>query len=228
MVTAARFFGDQVGSVSPVFLAFLAVHVLAGLTTVVTGAAAALVRKGSPRHIRAGRWYYRAITVVFVTATVLAAMRWRQDYYLFLIGAVAFAAATVGYQHRRRHRPGDTGHIVGMGASYAAMLTAFYVDNGPRLPLLDHLPVLAFWLLPSAIGAPVIARAVIRARRASEPRARQGAAAGLSTEQGARGGQPALGYGGRFTRSAGAPCSAARARPAASRPRPRRAACRRG
>jgi hypothetical protein len=54
-----------------------------------------------------------------------------------------------------------------MGASYVAMLTAFYVDNGPRWPLLDHLPVLAFWLLPSAIGAPVIARAVIRARRAA-------------------------------------------------------------
>jgi hypothetical protein len=164
MLTAARIFGDQVGSAAPVFLAFLAVHVLAGLTAVVTGAAAALVRKGSPRHIRAGRWYYRAITVVFATATVLAAMRWRQDYYLFIIGAVAFAAATIGYQHRRRHRPGDTGHIVGMGASYVAMLTAFYVDNGPHLPLWDRLPVLAFWLLPSAIGAPIIIRAVIRAR----------------------------------------------------------------
>jgi hypothetical protein len=167
MLTAARIFGDQVGSTAPVFLAFLAVHVLAGLTAVVTGAAAALVRKGTPRHIRAGRWYYRAITVVFATATVLAAMRWRQDYYLFLIGAVAFAAATIGYQHRRRHRPGDTGHIVGMGASYVAMLTAFYVDNGPHLPLWDRLPVLAFWLLPSAIGAPIIIRAVIRARHAA-------------------------------------------------------------
>ena len=97
----------------------------------VTGAVAALARKGSPRHIRAGRWYYRAITVVFATATILAAMRWRQDYHLFVIGAVAFTAATIGYRHRRRHRPGDTGHIAGMGIAYVAMLTAFYVDNGP-------------------------------------------------------------------------------------------------
>ncbi len=154
---------------------------LAGLTAVGTGAAAALVRKGSPRHIRAGRWYYRAITVVFVTATVLAAMRWRQDYYLFIIGAVAFGAATVGYQHRRRHRPGDTGHIVGMGGAYVAMLTAFYVDNGPHLPLLGHLPVLAFWLLPSAIGAPVIANAVMRTRAGrAAARARSGPAARLN------------------------------------------------
>ena len=164
MVTAARIFGDQVGSTAPVFLAFLAVHVLAGLTAVITGATAALTRKGSPRHIRAGRRYYRAITVVFVTATVLAAMRWRQDYYLFIIGAIAFTAATIGYQHRRRHRPGDTGHIAGMGTAYVAMLTAFYVDNGPHLPLWDRLPALSFWLLPSAIGAPIIIRAIVRAR----------------------------------------------------------------
>ncbi len=169
MVTAARILGDQVGSTAPVFLAFLAVHVLAGLTAVVTGAVAALVRKGSPRHIRAGRWYYLAITVVFVTATVLAALRWRQDYYLFIIGAVAFTAATIGYQHRRRHRPGDTGHIAGMGIAYVAMLTAFYVDNGPHLPVWDRLPAFMFWLLPSVIGAPIIARAIIRARARHTP-----------------------------------------------------------
>ena len=168
MPIAGHIAGTDVGSTAPVFLAFLAIHVAAGLTAVLTGAAAALTRKGSPRHIRAGRWFYPAITVVFATATILAAMRWRQDYHLFLIGAVAFTAATIGYQHRRRHRPGDTGHIVGMGAGYIAMLTAFYVDNGPHLPLWDRLPPLAFWLLPSAIGVPVIARAVLHARHARQ------------------------------------------------------------
>ena len=104
------------------------------LTAVVTGAVAALARKGSPRHIRAGRWYYQAITVVFATATILAAMRWRQDYHLSIIGAVAFTAATIGYQHRRRHRRGDTGHIAGMGIAYVAMLTAFYATTAPTCP----------------------------------------------------------------------------------------------
>jgi hypothetical protein len=165
MVTASRILGDQVGSTAPVFLAILAIHVIAGLTAVITGAIAALTRKGSARHIRAGRWFYRAIAVVFATAIGLAIMRWRQDYYLVIIGAVAFTAATIGYQHRRRHRPGDTGHILGMGIGYTAMLTAFYVDNGPRLPLWDRLPTLAFWLLPSAVAAPLITRAVIHARR---------------------------------------------------------------
>jgi hypothetical protein len=166
MVTAARILGDQVGSEAPAFLAFLAAHVVAGLTAVIGGAIAALSRKGSSRHIRAGRWFYRAIAVVFATAAALAVMRWRQDYYLLVIGAVAFGAATIGRQYRRRRR-GDTGHILGMGTGYTAMLTAFYVDNGPHLPLWDRLPAPAFRVLPSAIAAPLIVRAVLRARRAT-------------------------------------------------------------
>jgi len=169
MVSASKILGDQVGSTAPVFLAFLAAHVLAGLVAVATGAIAALTRKGSPSHARVGRSFYRAVTVVFATATVLSIMRWRQDYHLLIIGAVAFAGATVGYLHRRRHRPGDTGHIVGMGTGYVAMLTAFYVDNGPHLPLWDRLPSLTFWFLPAAIGAPIIVRAVLTARWSGHP-----------------------------------------------------------
>jgi hypothetical protein len=165
MITASRILGDQVGSTAPVFLAILGVHVIAGLAAVITGATAALTRKGSPRHVRAGRWYYRAISTVSATAAGLAIIRWAQDYYLFIIGAVAFASATLGYLHRRLRRPGDTGHIAGMGISYTAMLTAFYVDNGPHLPLWDRLPAASFWFLPSAVAAPIIARAIIRARK---------------------------------------------------------------
>lgn len=168
MLVIGHIGGAEVGSTAPLFLAVLAVHVPAGLTAVVSGAGAALSRKGSARHIRYGRVYYAALGVVFVTATVLAALRWRADAYLFLLGALAFAAATLGFLHRRRNRPGDTGHIVGMGASFAVMLTAFYVDNGPHLPLWDRLPPLTFWFLPGAIAAPLILRALRRAHRARQ------------------------------------------------------------
>jgi uncharacterized membrane protein HdeD (DUF308 family) len=177
---AARVLGTEIGSTAPVFLAFLAVHVLAGLTAIAGGAAAALTRKGSVRHRRAGRVFYRAIAVVFATAIILAAMRWRQDYPLAVIGAVAFAAATAGYLHRRRHRPGDSGHILGMGIGYVAMLTAFYVDNGPHLPLWDTLPPVTFWFLPSVVGAPIIARAITVARRGAPAGSRPAAAPLLS------------------------------------------------
>jgi len=162
MTDAARILGIEVGSTAPLFLAFVAVHVLAGLVAVFAGATAAFSGKGSARHVRAGRWYLRVITIVFATAVVLTAIRPRQDYHLAIVGLVAYGAAVVGYQHRSRHRPGDAPHITGMGVSYVAMLTAFYVDNGPHLPLWDRLPTLAFWLLPGAIGLPIIARALRR------------------------------------------------------------------
>ncbi|HEU5426144.1 MAG TPA: hypothetical protein VFU74_04695 [Actinocrinis sp.] len=169
MLVTGRVLGTEVGSTAPFFLAILAVHVPAGLVAVLSGAGAALSRKGSARHVRFGRYYCVAIGVVFVTAGALAGLRWREDWYLFLLGALAFAAAMLGYLHRRRHRAGDTAHILGMGGSYAVMLTAFYVDNGPHLPLWDRLPHLAFWLLPGAIAAPLILRAVRRARRDHKP-----------------------------------------------------------
>jgi hypothetical protein len=46
-----------------------------------------------------------------------------------------------------------------MSASYILLLTAFYVDNGQHLPGWKSLPHLTYWLLPSAIGLPLVARA---------------------------------------------------------------------
>jgi hypothetical protein len=52
-----------------------------------------------------------------------------------------------------------------MGLAYIAMLTAFYVDNGPFLPLWNLLPQWALWIIPSLVGAPLIARAIVRRSR---------------------------------------------------------------
>jgi hypothetical protein len=49
-----------------------------------------------------------------------------------------------------------------MGVSYILLLTAFYVDNGPNLPLWRHLPDAAFWVLPAALGAPILIHALLR------------------------------------------------------------------
>jgi hypothetical protein len=49
-----------------------------------------------------------------------------------------------------------------MSSSYIVLLTAFYVDNGPRLPLWKELPHIAFWIGPTLIGAPIVARALAR------------------------------------------------------------------
>src|SRR5262249_959581 len=109
MLTAATdILGLQVPETNPLFLAALSIHVLAALTCVVAGASAALSTKGSLRHIRAGRLYYWSLTIVFATATTLAAMRWAEDYPLFIIGSIAITAASAGSPHPRLPPPAAT------------------------------------------------------------------------------------------------------------------------
>jgi hypothetical protein len=153
--------GLPIPDAGPVFAVALVVHVACGLTGVVGGALAATARKRPGRHPRAGRVYLWAIGGVFVTAAVMAAIRWREDAHLFAIAMLAFGAALYGYRARRRHRPGwSVRHGIGMGGSYIALLTGFYVDNGPFLPLWNRLPTIAYWLLPAIVGAPLIWRAL--------------------------------------------------------------------
>ena len=88
----------------------------------------------------------------------MAIIRWHEDAHLFAIAVIAFGLGLYGYRARRRHRPGwPPHHAIGMGGSYIALLTGFYVDNGPFLPLWDRLPHLTYWLLPSLVGIPHLA-----------------------------------------------------------------------
>jgi hypothetical protein len=154
---------------STTFHLLLAVHIAAALTCVVTGAAAALSPKRPGRHPRFGTLYYRSLTVVVASAAWLAALRWPQDAYLLVLGTLSFAAAALGRTARRRRWQWQRWrwiglHLSGMSASYILLLTAFYVDNGKNLPVWKTLPHLAYWLLPSAVGLPLVARALARHR----------------------------------------------------------------
>jgi len=98
----------------------------------------------------------------------MAAIRWHEDAYLFAIALIAFSLGLYGYRARRRHRPGwPKHHAIGMGGSYIALLTGFYVDNGPFLPLWNQLPHWTYWLLPSLVGIPLIWLALHRFTRST-------------------------------------------------------------
>ncbi|MGB8398553.1 hypothetical protein [Bradyrhizobium sp.] len=154
--------GIEIPSANPVFLTVVAVHVLLGLACVVTGAIAMLSGKHAGHHPRNGIIYFWCLAGVFLTATSLAAVRWTHDYHLFVLGALAFAAACLGRQARRnRWSHWVRLHIAGMGASYVLLLIAFYVDNGKSLPLWKEFPAFVYWLLPAAIGIPLIVYALL-------------------------------------------------------------------
>jgi uncharacterized membrane protein len=157
MVQGVTIGGLPIPSRDPSFLAAVAIHVAAGVVAVVAGAIAMLSPKAPGRHPRSGVVYFRALVVVTLTMIGLAIVRWPSDNALAAIGLVAIATATLGRRARRLERPGWRRiHIPAMGGSYIALLTAFYVDNGPHLPVWNRLPTIAFWTLPAIVGAPII------------------------------------------------------------------------
>jgi hypothetical protein len=159
--------GLPVPDAGPLFLIALAVHVTAGLTCVGRGAVAALSRKGGGAHRRFGRVYFWGLAVVFATMTVMSAIRWRENAHLFAVGPLAFAAGCAGYLDRR-NRLSDRVHITAMGSSSVLLLTGFSIDNGPHLPIWDHLPAWTYWTLPGLIAVPIIGRAIRRRRPVKE------------------------------------------------------------
>jgi uncharacterized membrane protein len=153
--------GIEIPSTNPGFLGIIAIHIPLGLACVIAGAIAILSAKGRGRHSLVGRVYYWCLGALSVSATLLAVMRWDEDYHLFVFGALAFSSAWLGRRAIQKRWPYWTRmHITGMGLSYTFMLVAFYVDNGPQLPIWKNLPRFTYWLLPLVVGLPLIIRAL--------------------------------------------------------------------
>jgi hypothetical protein len=150
----------------------LMVHVWAALATVIIGIVAFRAPKRWGRHPRWGTRYLWAYTLVFLTATILSAEHWGTSAYLFFIALVGYGLALSGYVARRfRREPwllrslGENwviAHIAGTIGSYIVLLTGFYVDNAHLIPLLNRLPQLTFWVLPTLIGLPFMVLSISR------------------------------------------------------------------
>jgi uncharacterized membrane protein len=164
--------GIEIPSTDPVFIgAIVGLHIPLGLACVVAGAMAMLSEKRRGRHSTVGKVYYWCLLALFASATFLSVMRWTQNYHLFVLGALSFASAWFGRRAlRERWRYWARLHIAGMGLSYVLMLIAFYVDNGKQLPLWKELPHFMYWLLPLAIGIPLIVRALLWHPLVQKPR----------------------------------------------------------
>src|SRR6266567_5623453 len=150
----------------------LLVHAWAGLATGILGIVAFGVPKHREHHPSFGKRYLWAYTLVFLTTTLLSFQRWGTDAYLFFLALIGYGAALGGYGARRfRETPWVRRvfgkqwvvvHIVGMIGSYVVLWTAFFVDNAHKIPGLNQLPPLTFWVLPSLIGLSFLAVSLSR------------------------------------------------------------------
>jgi uncharacterized membrane protein len=163
MTDATVILGIEISSTDPVFLAVVVgIHIPLGLACVVVGAIPMFSEKRRGRHSTFGKVYFWCLLALFASATFLSFMRWTENYHLFVLGALSFASAWFGRTAlRQRWRYWARLHITGMGLSYVLMLIAFYVDNGRQLPVWRDLPPFMYWLLPFAVGVPLIVRALL-------------------------------------------------------------------
>ncbi|MGD9968186.1 MAG: DUF2306 domain-containing protein [Hyphomonadaceae bacterium] len=155
-------FGLEIPSTSPVFLSIVGAHILVGLSAVIFGAVAIFSKKRRGQHSRFGVWYYWAVVATTGTAAVLTVLRFNENLDVMTLGVFCLVAVWFGRTALRRRWPNWVRlHIAGMGLSYVLLLTAFYVENGADLPLWDRLPAIAYWLVPGAIGLPIILFALV-------------------------------------------------------------------
>ncbi len=137
----------------------LSVHITAGTTGLLLGPLALAVSKRAGWHPRLGVAYQGAVAVMTASALGLAALAPGRLWWLGLIAVATEAAALAGWVVRRRHRPGWLGwHIRLMCGSYPSFVTAALVVNWAS-PLA--------WVLPTAVGTPLIIWTVKRATHPS-------------------------------------------------------------
>lgn len=116
-------------------------------------------RKKRGKHTLSGEIYHWSYVLVFITAVVMSIIHWEESAYLFYIGVFSYALALLGYlSSKSRWKNWLGSHIGGMLGSYIGIVTATIVVNVPKIPFLNELPPLLFWLLPTIIGTPLIFR----------------------------------------------------------------------
>ncbi|WP_231687874.1 DUF2306 domain-containing protein [Bacillus sp. FJAT-27251] len=141
------------------FQLFLIMHILTGAVCLVSGLIAMASSKKKGRHTAAGEIYHGAYVLVFISAVVMSIIHWEESAYLFYIGIFSYSLALLGYVTAKRRWKNWIGmHIGGMLGSYIGIVTATIVVNISKVPVLNEIPVLIFWFLPTIIGTPLIIR----------------------------------------------------------------------
>ncbi|MGC9665928.1 hypothetical protein ACNTMW_05155 [Planosporangium sp. 12N6] len=141
----------------------LAVHIAAGATGLLLGPAIMLAPKRPGWHPRLGLVYQALVALLCLTSIGLVAFKpWL--WWLAVIGVATWAVALAGWWMRRRRPAGWLPmHISLMCGSYISFVTAFLVVNlGLDSPVA--------WVLPTVVGSPLIALAVVRATGRWRPR----------------------------------------------------------
>jgi hypothetical protein len=139
------------------------IHITLGFAAIALGPIAMLAPKAPGLHPRAGEYYHAAVLGACLSAAGLALLNWDRSWAFLPVAMGSYAFALAGYvAAKRRFRGWLRVHVVGQGGSYIAMVTALLVVNW--LAVSGEAGRSAFWpwVIPTLLGAPLIAWAVRR------------------------------------------------------------------
>lgn len=135
----------------------LILHIISGSFCLLLGAINLSVKKKKGWHTGIGEWYHNSYIIVFITSVGMAIIHWSESAYLFYIAFFSYGLAFLGYLAGKiRWRNWLIAHISGMAGSYIGIITAVLVVNGMNIPLINQIPPLALWFIPTIIGTPII------------------------------------------------------------------------
>ena len=127
----------------------LILHVITGFTALITGGIASFTRKGGKGHRTAGKWYFWAMTGVFVTAIAVSILK--NLAFLFMIGFFSYYFVVRGYRvlylkglGRSQKAGGLDWFISGMALLFGIGLLIFAV-------ILKRNNI-SFWPVPTVFG----------------------------------------------------------------------------
>ena len=127
----------------------LILHIAAGFTALVTGGLASFTRKGGKSHRASGKWYFRAMTGVFITAIALAILK--SLAFLFMVGFFSYYFVVRGYRQL---------YLKGLGRTQQAapidwVITGVALVFGIGLvswAVYQFINGISFWPVPMAFG----------------------------------------------------------------------------
>lgn len=141
-----------------IFNILLTIHILFGTICLITGIIAMVAQKKKGKHTEWGEIYHASYVVITVTAIILSIINWDKIAYLFYVAIFSYSFAIYGYLARKkRWKNWLHHHIRGMLGSYIGAVTALLVNVGIHIPLINLLPPIWFWFLPTLIGIPLVA-----------------------------------------------------------------------
>jgi hypothetical protein len=105
-------------------------HVLAGSIALIAGLAALIVRKGSARHIRSGRYFMRMIIVV-ITTGLIGVFVFKRNNFLLVITLLSAYNCFSGIRviRLRGQRPAAIDRIIPLIVIAAALYYLYYISS---------------------------------------------------------------------------------------------------